>query len=91
MILRGRRVLINIPEKKESSIELSDKDKALIEEQEMTKWTRLKVHAVGKDVTEIFAGSEVYLSVSAIQDAERVFIDGDIKMMVNEGSIAIIW
>jgi len=91
MILRGTRVLINIPEKKESAIELTEKDKAMIEEAEMTKWTRLVVHAVGEDVKEIQKGDEVYLSVSAIQDAERVWVDGSIKMMVNQGSIAIIW
>jgi len=91
MILRGTRVLINIPEKKESAIELTEKDKAMIEEAEMTRWTRLVVHAVGEDVKEIQKGDEVYLSVSAIQDAERVWVDGGIKMMINQGAIAIIW
>ena len=91
MVLRGGRVLINIPEKKESAIELTEKDKAMIEEAEMHKWTKLTVHAVGADVKEIKAGDQVYLSVSAIQDAERVWIDGQIKMMVNQGAIAIIW
>ena len=91
MILRGGRVLIDIPKTKESAIELTEKDKAMIEEAEMHKWTKLVVHAVGADVKEITAGDQVYLSVSAIQDAERVWIDGDIKMMVNQGAIAIIW
>lgn len=91
MILRGKRVLINIPEKKESAIELTEKDKAMIEEQEMKKWTALEVYATGKEVTEVGPGDKVYLTVSAIQDAERVLIGDEIKMMVNEASIAIIW
>ena len=91
MKLRGRRVLINIPEKKESMIELTEKDKAMIQEDEMKNWTRLVVHAVGADVTEVVPGDKVYLAVSAIQDAERVLIDDEIKLMVNEASIAIIW
>ena len=91
MKLRGRRVLIDIPEKKESMIELTEKDKAIIQEEEMKSWTRLNVHAVGTDVSEVVAGDKVYLAVSAIQDAERVLIDGEVKLMVNEGSIAIIW
>ena len=91
MKLRGRRVLINIPEKKESVIELTEKDKAIIQEDEMKSWTRLVVHAVGADVTEVAAGDKVYLAVSAIQDAERVLIDDEIKLRVNEASIAIIW
>ncbi len=91
MKLRGRRVLIDVPEKKESAIELSEKDKAMIEEGEMRKWTHLVVHAVGEDVTEVKAGDEVYLTISSIQDAERVLIDDKVRIMVNEGSIAIIW
>jgi len=92
MKLRGRRVLIDVPEKKESAIELSEKDKAMIEEEDMKKWTHLNVHAVGEEVSEdIKPGAKVYLTINAIQDAERVLIDDQVKMMVNEGSIAIIW
>jgi hypothetical protein len=91
MKLQGRRVLVDIPEKKESAIELTEKDKAMIEEEEMKKWTHLTVHAVGVDVTSVYPGDKVYLTISAIQDAERVLINGEIKMMVNEGACAIIW
>lgn len=91
MKLRGRRVLIDLPEKKESAIELSEKDKAMIEEAEMRKWTQLNVHAIGEDVTEINIGDKVYLTIGAIQDAERILIGDDMKLMVNEGSIAIVW
>ena len=83
--------MIDLPEKKESVLELSEKDKAMIEEDEMKKWTGLNVHAVGEDVTEIKPGDKVYLTISAIQDAERLLIGDDVKLMVNEGSIAIIW
>lgn len=91
MKLRGRRVLVDIPAKKESAIELTEKDKAMIQESEMKNWTMLNVHAVGADVTEVKPGDKVYLAVSAIQDAERVLIDDEIRLMVNEASIAIIW
>lgn len=91
MKLQGTRILIDIPEKKESTIELTDKDKAMIEEEEMKKWTHLNVHAVGSDVTNVVPGDKVYLSVSSIQDGERVLINGEIKMMVYAGSCAIIW
>jgi hypothetical protein len=91
MKLRGRRVLIDIPEKKESAITLSEKDEAMIEEAEMRKWTQLNVHAIGEDVTEIQVGDKVYLTIGAIQDAERILIGDDMKIMVNEGSIAIVW
>jgi len=91
MKLRGRRVLIDLPEKKESAIELSEKDKAMIEEAEMRKWTKLNVHAIGEDVTEIKVDDKVYLTIGAIQDAERILIGDDMKLMVNEGSIAIVW
>ena len=91
MKLQGRRVLVDIPEKKESAIELTEKDKAMIEEEEMKKWTHLNVHAIGVDVTSVVPGDKVYLAISSIQDGERVLINGEIKLMVNEGACAIIW
>jgi hypothetical protein len=91
MKLRGKRILINIPIKKESALELTEKDKSMIEDGEMKKWTQLQVHCVGTTVEEIKKDDLVYLTISSVQNAERVFVDGDIKLMVSEGDIAIIW
>ena len=81
--LKGRRILINQPEMKESAIELSDADKAHIEQEAMKKWTRLEVYAVGTEVSTVEKGDVVYISVNAIKGAEVVEIYNSIKLMVS--------
>lgn len=89
--LEGRRVLVNQPEMKESTIELTDKDKALIEQEAMKKWTRLEVYAVGREVVNVKQGDLIYVSVNAIKGAEVVEIEESIKLMISEYDIAIVW
>jgi hypothetical protein len=89
--LKGRRVLISQPERKESVIELSEADKAHMDSEDMKKWTKLTVYAIGEDVTTIKAGDVVYIGVNSIKGAEAIEVDGDIKLMVSEYDIAIVW
>ena len=89
--LKGRRVLVNQPEMKESAIQLSEADKAHIEQESMKKWTRLEVFAVGEDVATIKAGDSVYISVAAIKGAEVIEVEKSIKLMLSEYDIAIVW
>ena len=89
--LKGRRVLVNQPEMKESAIQLSEADKAHIEQESMKKWTRLEVYAVGEDVTTLAAGDSVYVSVNAIKGAEVIEVEKSIKLMLSEYDIAIVW
>jgi len=91
MKLVGRRVLINVPKKKESVIELTAKDESMLMEEAMKMWTNLEVYATGDAVNLVSAGDKVYLTTSSLQNAEKVEIDGEIKLMVSEGDIAIVW
>lgn len=91
MKLVGRRVLINVPKKKESVIELTAKDEEAIMQEAMKLWTKLDVYAVGTTVESLNPGDKVYLTTASLQNAEKVEIDGEIKLMVSEGDIAIIW
>jgi hypothetical protein len=91
MKLVGRRVLINVPKKKESVIELTAKDEAMLVEEAMKMWTNLEVHATGDAVTLVSAGDKVYITTGSLQNAEKVEIDGEVKLMVSEGDIAIVW
>jgi quercetin dioxygenase-like cupin family protein len=59
--------------------------------EDMKKWTKLTVYAVGEDVTTIKAGDVVYIGVNAIKGAEAIEVDGGIKLMVSEYDIAIVW
>jgi len=87
----GRRVLINVPKKKESVIELTAKDEEMMMKEAMALWTNLEVYAIGDTVTLVSAGDKVYLTTGSLQNAEKVEIDGEVKLMVSEGDVAIVW
>ena len=89
--LRGRRILIEVPKKKESVITLSEKDKDALMYEEMKAWNKLTIYAVGDKVEDVVAGDIVYIAVSQLEHAEKVDIDGSVKLMLNEMDIAIIW
>ena len=91
MKLMGRRVLINVPKKKESVIELTAKDEKAIMAEAMKFWTKLEVYATGDTVEKVSTGDKVYITTASLQNAEKVEIDGEVKLMVSEGDIAIIW
>ena len=91
MRLMGRRVLINVPKKKESVLELTAKDEDTIMQEAMKLWTKLDVYAIGDTVDKLNPGDKVYITTGSLQNAEKVEIDGDVKLMVSEGDIAIIW
>ena len=89
--LRGRRILIEVPVKKESVITLSEKDKDALMYEAMKQWNKLTVYAIGDKVEEIAVGDLVYIPVPQLEQAEKVDIDGSVKLMFNEMDIAIIW
>ena len=89
--LRGRRILIEVPVKKESVITLSEKDKDALMYEAMKQWNRLTIYAVGDKVEDVVAGDVVYIAVSQLEHSEKVDIDGSVKLMLNEMDIAIIW
>ena len=89
--LRGRRILIEVPEKKESIITLSEKDKDAVMYEAMKAWNRLTIYAIGDKVEDVVVGDVVYIAVSQLEHAEKVDIDGSVKLMLNEMDIAIIW
>ena len=57
----------------------------------MALWTNLEVYATGDTVTLVSAGDKVYLTTGSLQNAEKVEIEGEVKLMVSEGDIAIVW
>ena len=89
--LRGRRILIEVPVKKESTIKLSAKDDDALMYEAMKQWNRLTIYAVGDKVEDVVAGDVVYIAVSQLEHSEKVDIDGSVKLMLNEMDIAIIW
>lgn len=89
--LRGNRILISRPPMKETTLELSDKDKALIEAELRKSWSSLDVYAIGESVTDIKVGDKVYVRATALELSEKIEVDGEMKFMIHEQDIAIIW
>jgi len=89
--LRGRRILIEVPVKKETTIKLSEKDTDALMYEAMKQWNRLTIYAIGDKVEDVKVGDVVYIAVGQLEHAEKVDIDGSVKLMLNEMDIAIIW
>lgn len=92
-LLRGRTILVNIPERPESKIKLSDKDEANIMKDAVKLWSRLVVFAVGDRVEDVNVGDQVYIRTGALdmEHVEKIDIDGKLKFILNEGDVIIIW
>ena len=91
--LRGRTILLDIPKRKESSIQLSAKDEDIIMQEAVKMWNKLNVFAIGDKVEEVAVGDKVYIRTSALnlEVVERIDIDGETKLVLNEGDVVIIW
>ena len=94
-ILRGNRIMLDKPEKKEEEgkldLILTDEMEKQQEQDMMKEWTHLNVHAVGADVTDVKAGDKVYVRTGALHNAEIIDMEGSIKMMVTVHDIVMIW
>lgn len=92
-MLRGRAILVDIPQKKETGLQLSEKDEDMIMADAMKMWNKLTVFAVGDKVEDVKAGDKVYVRTSSLnlEVVERIDIDGSIKFVLNEGDVIIVW
>ena len=91
MKLKGRRILLTKPVRKESTIKLSGKEEAEIEASMMRSWTALEVFAIGDSVESVAVGDKVYIPSGALKNCEVVEVDSSVKLMLQEGDVAIIW
>jgi hypothetical protein len=91
--LRGRTILLSVPERKKSVIELSSKDEEAIMAEAVKMWNKLTVFAVGDKVEEVSVGDQVYVRTASLnlEVVERIEIDGQTKLVLNEGDVIIIW
>jgi hypothetical protein len=91
--LRGRTILLDIPKKKETGLQLSAKDEDAIMQEAMKMWSKLNVFAVGEKVEEVKEGDKVYIRTNALnlEVVERIDIEGETKLVLNEGDVVIIW
>ena len=92
-LLRGRTILLSVPERKKSALELSAKDEEAMMQEAAKLWSKLTVYAIGDKVEEVSEGDQVYVRTSALnmEQVERIEIDGSIKLVLNEGDVIIVW
>ena len=90
-LLRGRRILVKKPLRKETATILDEATEAALDKEMVAKWTRLEVFAVGKEVEDVKPGDLVFISPESVGAAGQIPIDDQIYMMVNEYDIAIVW
>lgn len=90
MKLHGKRILIEKPMKPESQVILTPEAEQAMEQDWMKSWTKLKVHAVGPDCTQVQAGDLVYVG-NALTNSELIDIDGTLYFLVNEAAVCITW
>jgi hypothetical protein len=91
--LRGRTILLDVPKRKESAIQLSVKDEDMIMQEAVKMWNKLTVYAVGDKVEEVKEGDQVYVRTSALnmETVERIDIDGEVKLVLNEVDVVMVW
>lgn len=89
--LRGKRVLVTIPELKKSAIEVSAKDEEMMMQEAMKKWQSLEVFAIGDEVEGIKKEDKVYVQSYALESGEKIEVDGRLRILVPDNAIAMIW
>jgi len=89
--LRGKRVLITIPDLKKTAVELSAKDEEARMIEAMKQWQKLEVFAVGDEIQDISIGDFVYVQTYALETGEKIEVDGKMRILVPDTAIAILW
>lgn len=89
--LRGKRVLITVPELKKAAVTLSEKDEETRLKDAMKQWQKLEVFAIGDEITGIEKGDLIYVQTYALESGERIEIDGKTKILIPDTAIAIVW
>jgi hypothetical protein len=91
MKVMGSRVLLTIPPAPETTIELTDEVKEALYQEYLQQLKSLEVYAVGEDVTKVVPGDKVYVAPSIAAHGDKVIIDDQVKLILGERDIAIIW
>ena len=89
--LRGRTIFLDVPERKKSVVELSPAAEEEMMRESMRLWTKLTIFAAGVDCEDVKEGDKVYVKTAALERAEKIDIDGSIKLVALEHDVILIW
>ncbi len=89
--LRGSRVLLNCPPRRDLGIHLSEEAQKEVLIKELNEMTSLEVFAIGDAVKDIAVGDKVYISPSTIMHAELIDVEGGQKFLIREMDVVLTW
>jgi hypothetical protein len=90
--LLGRRMYLELPVEPKSSLHLDEESKAALEAEKMKSYGRLRVYAVGSDITDISEGDEVMIDPTSAAKAAKIILSEDREViMISYFDIAHIW
>ena len=89
--LRGKAIFLDIPERKKSEILLSPEAEDSMMNDALKIWTKLNIYAAGVKCEEVKEGDKVYVKTGALEHAEKIDIDGSIKLVAMEHDVILIW
>ena len=90
-LLRGNRLLLDLPKKEEGKLIVDENTKEALEKEMMQKLNKLTVYSVGDLVTDIKAGDEILVDPAALQKSPVVPIGGENKLLVSPFDVILIW
>jgi hypothetical protein len=88
--LRGSRVLLNCPPRKDLGLHLSEEAQKDLLIKQLEEMTALDVFAVGDAVTDIKVGDKVYITPSTIMH-DLVDVEESKKFLIREMDVVFIW
>ena len=89
--LRGKAIFLDIPERKKSSIQLTPEAEDAMMKESLKLWTKLNIYAAGTKCEEVKEGDKVYVRTTALEHAEKIEMDGSIKLVAAEHDVILIW
>lgn len=92
MKLRGNRIYLEIPKREESLIELTPELEESRIKEEMKKYSKLKVYALGELVTDINVGDEVLVIPDALVKAPIIPLSDELNvLLVSNFDVVMVW
>jgi hypothetical protein len=92
MKLRGNRIYLEIPKREESIIELTPELEESRIKEEMKKYSKLKVYALGELVTDINVGDEVLVIPDALVKAPIIPLSDELNvLLVSNFDVVMVW
>lgn len=90
-LLRGNRILLDLPKKEEGKLIVDENTKEALEKEMMQKLNKLSVYAVGDLVTDIKAGDEILVDPATLSKSLVIPIGEDNKLLVSPFDVILIW